>query len=377
MLRLKTLAVFGLVATLLLFSSLLTAGLADGGANHRARNQHFGVSGGNVNDASTRFCCSGTLGALVTDGSNQYILSNNHVLSRSDQAVAGEDVSQPGLIDNNCRISTVVADFTGGAPLGSNVDAAVAQLRPGTMDSSGFIEDIGVPSSTTVVPTIGMSVAKSGRTTGFTTGSISSINTSVSIQYQKGCGGGKKFNITYTGQVVINSSTFSAGGDSGSLIVTNNGSHNPVALLFAGSSTTTIANPINLVLTRLSAALGRTISFGGGGGGGGGGAAASLPSDGGSHDNGRRPFTPGIQSLMPELPQQAADRASAVLENHRANLMFQPGVMGAGVGLSGRADGEAAIVIYVNKDAGQKPFLPDSIEGIPVNVILTDQFVAF
>jgi hypothetical protein len=267
-----------------------------------------------------------------------------------------------------------VADFTAAAPLGSsNVDAAIAQLRPGQMDSTGFIEDIGVPSSTTVVPTVGMSVAKSGRTTGFTTGTISSINTSVSIQYQQGCNQGKKFTVTYTGQVVINSSTFSAGGDSGSLIVTNNASHNPVGLLFAGSSTTTIANPIGQVLTRLSSALGRTFSFGGGGGGGG---AASTPADE-VQGPGRRPFIPGIQSLMPELPQQAADRASAVLENHRANLMFQPGVMGAGVGLSGRADGEAAIVIYVNKDAGQKPFLPDSIEGIPVNVILTDQFIAF
>jgi hypothetical protein len=57
--------------------------------------------------------------------------------------------------------------------------------------------------------------------------------------------------------------------------------------------------------------------------------------------------------------------------------MFQPGVMGAGVGLSGRADGEAAIVIYVNKNAGQKPFLPDNIEGIPVITVLTDQFIAF
>jgi len=55
--------------------------------------------------------------------------------------------------------------------------------------------------------------------------------------------------------------------------------------------------------------------------------------------------------------------------------MFQPGVMGAGIGLSGRADGEAAIVIYVNKDAGTRPFLPG--EGTPVTVILTDQFVAF
>src|SRR6185369_3014304 len=88
MFRLKTLMVFALVATLLLFGSLLTAGLADGGANHRVRNQHFGVSGGNVLDRSSSFCCSGTLGALITDGSNRYILSNNHVLGRSDQAVA-------------------------------------------------------------------------------------------------------------------------------------------------------------------------------------------------------------------------------------------------------------------------------------------------
>jgi len=80
---------------------------------------------------------------------------------------------------------------------------------------------------------------------------------------------------------------------------------------------------------------------------------------------------------MPQLPQQAADRASAVLEVHRANLMFQPGVIGAGVGMSGRVDGEAAIIIYVNKEAGQRPILPDNIEGIPVNVILTDPFIAF
>src|SRR4030095_13784748 len=222
MFRLKAILVFTLVATLLLFSSLLTSGLADGGANHRVRNLHLGVSGGNVNDATRRFCCSGTLGALITDGTTQYELSNNHVLARSDQAVAGEDVSQPGLIDNNCAVSTVVADFTGASPLGSNVDAAVAQLRVGQMDPTGFIEDIGVPSSTVVSPSVGLTVAKSGRTTGFTTGTISSINTSVNVQYQANCGSGKKFTVSYTNQVVINSSTFSAGGDSGSLIVTNN-----------------------------------------------------------------------------------------------------------------------------------------------------------
>ena len=373
MFRVKTLMIFALVASLLLFSSLLTAGLADGGPEHRVRNLNFGVSGGNVLDRSSSFCCSGTLGALITDGTNQYILSNNHVLGRSGAAVAGEDVSQPGMIDANCAITTVVADYTGAAPLGpSNVDAAVAQLRPGQMDSAGNIEDIGVPSSTIALPTVGLGVAKSGRTTGFTTGSVSSINTSVSVQYQQGCGKGKKFTVTFTGQIVITPGNFSAGGDSGSLIVTNNAAHNPVGLLFAGSSSATIANPIGLVLTRLGTALGRTFSFGGGGGGG----AASTPSDGIQGPGGRRPFIPGLEGLMPQLPQQAADRASAILENHRANIMFQPGVIGVGVGASARTDGEAAIVIYVNKDAGQKPILPDSIEGIPVTVVLTDEFIA-
>jgi hypothetical protein len=368
MFRLKTTLILALVATLLTFSSLLTAGLADGGANHRVRNLHLGVSGGNVNDETRRFCCSGTLGALITDGTTQYILSNNHVLARADQAVVGEDVSQPGLIDSNCAVSTVVADYSGAAPLGSNVDAAVAQLRPGLMDSTGFIEDIGVPSSTVVGPSVGLGVAKSGRTTGFTTGTISSINTSVNVQYQRNCGSGKKFLVSYTNQVVINSSTFSAGGDSGSLIVTNNSSHNPVALLYAGSSTTTIGNPAGEVLTKLGTALGRTFSFVGGGG--------AAPSVMGSSAGGREPFVPGLDSLMPQLPAQAADRASAVLERHRASIMFQQGVMGAGVGLSDKADGEAAIVVYVNKDAGAKPFLPDNIEGIPVTVVLTDQFIA-
>src|SRR5678816_1646799 len=177
MFRLKTLAAFTLVATLALFSSVLTSGLADGGANHRVRNQHFGVSGGNVNDHSSSFCCSGTLGSLVTIGSTKYILSNNHVLGRSGAATVGDDVSQPGLIDNSCRVATIVADFTAAVPLGSNVDAAVAQLRTGQMDSTGFIEDIGVPGGTITNPSVGLSVAKSGRTTGFTTGNVSSVNT--------------------------------------------------------------------------------------------------------------------------------------------------------------------------------------------------------
>jgi hypothetical protein len=369
MLKRKRFLAATLVTLAVLCSALLTApGFADGGANHRVRNLNFGVSGGNVNDASRRFCCSGTLGALLTAANgNQYILSNNHVLARGDQAAAGEDISQPGLIDNNCNIATVVADFTTAVPLNQNVDAAIAQLRLGQMDSTGEIEDIGLPSSVTATPAVGMSVIKSGRTTGFTTGTISSINTSVSVAYPKSCGstGGKAF--TFTNQVVIGSSTFSAGGDSGSLILTNNG-HNPVALLFAGSSSATIGNPINEVISKLSTRLGSPLTFVGTGG-----FAAATSAF--STDSAVQPFTPGRSQV--ELPEQAVLHATQVLEQHRDKLMNTPLVLGVGVGRSDENDTDAAIVIYVDKTTGARPFLPKSLSGVKVRVELTDPFVAF
>src|SRR5262252_332635 len=147
----KTIASFkGLAVAFVVASALIIAPslYADSGANHQVPNTHFGVSGGNVNDITARFCCGGTLGSLVQSAAGtQYILSNNHILARSDQAIAGEDISQPGRIDNNCQLPPTVADFTTASPLGTNVDAAAAQLRSGAMDGTGFIEDIGIPSS--------------------------------------------------------------------------------------------------------------------------------------------------------------------------------------------------------------------------------------
>ena len=61
------------------------------------------------------------------------------------------------------------------------------------------------------------------------------------IQYDTGV-------ARFVGQVVVGGS-FSDSGDSGSLIMTEVGNH-PVALLFAGSSSTTIGNPIDQVLAK-------------------------------------------------------------------------------------------------------------------------------
>jgi hypothetical protein len=233
--------------------------MADGGALHQAKQTKpikLGTSGGNVNDKSRAFCCSGTLGALVTKGgSAQYILSNNHVLARLNKAASGEDISQPGLIDNNCGVLQSVADFSEAPGLGgtTNVDAAIAQVQPNAVDSEGKVIDLETISSTAGAPALNLSVMKSGRTTGLTTGNISSF-ADVNVQYQSGCGSGKKFVVSYTDQIVIAGSGFSAGGDSGSLIVSNDSRSckQPVGLLFAGSSTTTIANRIGDVITAFS-----------------------------------------------------------------------------------------------------------------------------
>jgi len=332
--------------------------LADSGANHQVRNMHFGVSGGNVNDSTTRFCCAGTLGSLVSAGGTQYILSNNHILARQDQAAVGEDVSQPGTIDNGCQIPPIVADFSSAPALGNNVDAAIAQLRSGQMDSTGFIEDIGTISSVVKAPSVGLAVAKSGRTTGFTTGSLTSINTNVSVQYQLKCGSGKKHTIAYTNQVVAvaGSGSFSGGGDSGSLIVSNNTCHQPVALLFAGNTTQTIGNPIGEVLSKVSAQLGSSVSFVG--------STCSA-------------LAPGAESATIAPTQNDIDFATMIKDRHAPELMARPEVIGVGVGVRDEDPSQAAIVLYIDSTRPAHPRIPDTIDGIAVKVVATEPFVAF
>jgi hypothetical protein len=353
--KIKISSLLSLVAVAFVCTPTLTQ------AQYQTQNDNYGVSGGNVNDISRAFCCSGTLGSLLTAGGGFYILSNNHVLARQDQAAPGEDISQPGLIDNSCQPPRIVADFSAAPPLGSNVDAAVAALRSSTMNTTGAIQGLngsntGVqPSTTTMSPAVGMAVQKSGRTTGHTTGTIGSINTSVNVQYQIQCGKGRKYTVSYTNQVVINSSSFSAGGDSGSLILTNTTCAHPVALLFAGSSSTTIGNRISDVLSAL-AGVGYSASFVG--------------------QNCTGPSSPqsGAQSF--QLPQQALDRASRVLEQNRHDLMSRPAVLG--VGLGALEDNSApAVVVYVDKTSTAQPQLPAEVDNVPVRIIMTDPFVAF
>jgi hypothetical protein len=331
---------------------------ADSGAAHQAAQTvpvKLGTSGGNVRDISKAFCCSGTLGALVKRGTTSYVLSNNHVLARSGSAAAGEDVSQPGLIDNRCRPGTTVARYSLAAPLGgSNVDAALAAVYQNRVDATGAILDVGVPSSTPGTAAVGMTLAKSGRTTGLTCGPVTSVLTDVTVQYQRGCNSGKKFTVNYGDQVVVGSSSFSAGGDSGSLMV-NAATAQPVALLYAGSSSTTIGNPIQDVISALN------ISFVGGAN-----HSVSCPAGG----------TPSGGTGKRGMSAQAIEHAAAVKGRHSAKLLSRRGVQGVGVGASSVDPSQAAIVIYVIAGSDRAP-LPAAIDGVPTEIVSTDRFQAY
>jgi hypothetical protein len=132
------------------------------------------------------------------------------------------------------------------------VDAGYAQVISGMVRTDGAILEVGTLSASTVGASIGQAVKKSGRTTGLSRSSVSALNATISVQYDNECAGGAAFVKTYTGQIVIKNraSRFLNSGDSGSLMVEDI-TTNPraVGLLYAGSSTDAIANPIGAVLS--------------------------------------------------------------------------------------------------------------------------------
>ncbi len=212
---------------------------------------------------------AGTIGCRVIDGSgNVYALSNNHVYANINSASIGDNVLQPGPTDGGTDPADAIGTLydyeyieMGGAY--NYIDAAIAAVTTSTVGYSTPSGDgYGTPSSSIKSATIGMKVQKYGRTTGWTFGEVAELNVTVNVCYvPRGPFSCAEY-ATMTDQIGITPGTFSAGGDSGSLIVTDDGNKNPVGLLFAGSSDRTLANRIDLVLNRFNV----TVDDGSGGG---------------------------------------------------------------------------------------------------------------
>lgn len=236
-----------------------------GGVSHTAKQTppiQLGTSGGWRKDLANGFCCGGTLGALIQVGGNQRILSNYHVFEadivnggNGTTAQTGDFIIQPGLIDVGCNAANAqnVATLVKTSSLpGSNVDASSATVISGMVRTDGAILEIGTISATTIAATVNQAVKKSGRTSGLTRSAVSGLNATISVQYENECAGGVAFTKTFTGQILVanRSSRFLKGGDSGSLMV-QDVTTNPraVGLLFAGSTSIAVANPIGQVLS--------------------------------------------------------------------------------------------------------------------------------
>jgi hypothetical protein len=335
----------------------------------------LGTSGGNTNDTTRSgtklFCCSGTLGSLVSRGGNFYILSDNHVLDKSGQGTTGDPISQPGLVDTECgqNPNTIVANLSQAAPLqSSNVDAALAQIVSNHVDTAGTILDLAgtgqpaPPSSAIATAVIGGGVAKSGEATGLTCGAVTAINARVRVSYSTACQGGSPFDVIFDNQIAMGDGTFSNNGDSGSLVVTSDTAR-PVALLYAGSNTTTVANPIQDVLNALkdpnSGEVPKMV----------GGADHAVVCSAGAQSQvvGRERTTSATT-----LPTNEIARATVAKDRRSSELMQDPAVSGVGVGQSEDNPTESALVIFLN---GQpRTPIPAQIDGVRTKVIVGSEF---
>ena len=352
---------------------------------------YLGGSGGNNNDFDEKGstiidCCSGTLGALLQDSTGrQYLLSNNHVLARSDHAQTGDSIVQPGLIDNNC---TPNGDGPGTVPVGeltawlplrvpqTNVDAAIAQVGSHTVDPAGSILEFGVrqpDGSLAAAPpgvsstggkgenaTLQMRIAKSGRTTGLTCGHVTALNLDVSVDYYRDCAETHPYlTKTYSNQIAVSGDRFSDAGDSGSLFV-DSANAEPVGLFFAGGVDAAgvshaIANPAPEVLNALNAQVSGTpgLSFVGGN----------------DHEVSCLSYGDNSNSAAQTraLPDAEIARQQTAVNAGRSLVNPTAGILGIAPGKSTDQPGTAALLVYVDED--QEPAVPRTIDGVRTIVI--------
>jgi hypothetical protein len=215
---------------------------------------------------------AGTLGCLVHRNGQVYILSNNHVLANSNDGQLGDAILQPGPHDGGtsadqigtleqfvpvgfgistgcgCSPFAFLLRLLGAAkpmvnePGNNTVDCAIAKPLSADLVNPDIL-NIGIPTGVGTA-TLGTAVQKSGRTTGHTTDQITQLDVTVSVAY------GSKIAV-FKNQLMAGA--MSQGGDSGSAVLDMN--NQVVGLLFAGSNTTTIMNPIQFVLDALQVQL--------------------------------------------------------------------------------------------------------------------------
>jgi len=211
---------------------------------------------------------AGTLGCFVKDRSgNVLILSNNHVLANESRGKRNDAILQPGRLDGGTNPADRVGFLHSSVALKKSrpnyVDCASAGLDSGveydvaTLKSPRRrVQQLAGQAAADVVDE-GLNVMKFGRTTCFTKGRVTAFDIgNLVVRYDIG-------NLRFEDQIEVEGAgndSFSDGGDSGSLVMTEEFA--AVGLLFAGSETggtnrrgLTFVNPIQRVLSDLKVTL--------------------------------------------------------------------------------------------------------------------------
>ena len=217
---------------------------------------------GNIFERGNRICCGtscaptsessvGTLGALVRMESNGelFLLSNNHVLAGCNHVPPGQPIMAPGGPDGRPGATAPkevgrhdrIHELRTGHPgmvNPSDADVALARVTDADAVSSWQGDETNgydTPGST-IEPLSGMGVKKFGRTTGLTQGVIEAkVATPQAIEYRaKYFRGTVWFRDVWS--VAAIGDHFALGGDSGSLVVTEDGKH-AIGLIFAANPT--------------------------------------------------------------------------------------------------------------------------------------------
>ena len=373
----------------LAFLTIVAAGLADGGVNAQTCGQGLdltrpiclGSPGSNIkmlqinSQGEITGCCTGTLGSMVQGPGGKYILSNNHVLARVNLGKPGEGIIEPG-----CPLSDPTSDIVAHlsadakisfAPDGKNeIDAAIAHIVAG--DVSSEILNIGPISNKVAPAVVNLPVQKMGSTSGLTQGVVIEIGFDASgsnaVEYADQCDSGSG-TATFVNQIVVQGSAglFAEPGDSGSLVVTTDACPRPVGLLFAGDNSDVYLNPIGIVLSHfgVSFVAGCTASSAAAGS-----SASEVASDeakAGSEDTQNEA---AAFANISGISLDAINYAKGVKSRYEKDLFATPGVTGVGIGASGEP-GVPSIDVHVTQNSQSlRDAMPDSLEGIPVKVVV-------
>lgn len=205
---------------------------------------------------------SGTLGALVRKGGGGglFALSNNHIFADCNHVSVGQPILSPSASDSHpglrspseiCRHSEIVELRSGCPALVSpcREDIAIAEVTDASLLSSWQGDEAnGYDTPTRVAsPRTGMRVKKFGRTTGLTRGRMESAQHRMSIPYEAEFFRSLVWFKDVWTIVADAKEHFALPGDSGSLVVTEDGAA-AVGVVFAvGAKGTAFAIPMDRV----------------------------------------------------------------------------------------------------------------------------------